>query len=98
MAMSWSEIYVSGLAVIGVKAFLWESRQFAGMIPTETRDPFMTEIRSPAHVADLIFENGKIYTVNAQLPWAEAVAVRNGRIVFVGSARGAREWQGPQTR
>jgi hypothetical protein len=27
MAMSWSEIYVSGTTVIGVKAFLRESRQ-----------------------------------------------------------------------
>jgi predicted amidohydrolase YtcJ len=64
----------------------------------------MTEIRSAqpglraANAADLIFENGKIYTVDARLPWAEAVAVRNGKIVFVGSAKGAREWQGPQTR
>ena len=66
----------------------------------------MTEIRSdqtpgarPAkNAADLIFENGKVYTVDPRMPWAEAVAVRNGKIVFVGSAGGAREWQGPQTR
>ena len=65
----------------------------------------MTEIRSAqttgsrtANAADLIFENGKVYTVDARLPWAEAVAVRHGKIVFVGSARGARDWQGPQTR
>lgn len=64
----------------------------------------MTEMRSAqpglgtADTADLIFWNGKVYTVDARLPWAEAVAVRNGKIVFVGSARGAREWQGPQTR
>ena len=64
----------------------------------------MTEIRSaqtpgsrPANAADLIFENGKVYTVDARLPWAEAVAVRHGKIVFVGSAKGARDWQGPQT-
>ena len=65
----------------------------------------MTDIRSdqtpgprPANAADLIFENGKVYTVDVRMPWAEAVAVRNGKIVFVGSAKGAREWQGPQTR
>lgn len=65
----------------------------------------MTDIRSdqtpgprPANSADLIFENGKVYTVDARIPWAEAVAVRNGKIVFVGSAKGAREWHGPQTR
>ena len=63
----------------------------------------MTELHSAqagppaAKAADLIFENGKVYTVDARFPWAEAVAVKNGKIVFVGSARGAREWQGPQT-
>ena len=65
----------------------------------------MTDIQSdqtpgprPANAADLIFENGKVYTVDARMPWAEAVAVRNGKIVFVGPAKGAREWHGPQTR
>ena len=64
----------------------------------------MTEIRSaqpgsrPVNVADVIFENGKVYTVDARMPWAEAVAVKNGKIVFIGTANGAREWQGPQTR
>jgi predicted amidohydrolase YtcJ len=50
-----------------------------------------------ALAADLIFENGKIYTVDRRMPWAEAVAIRNGKIVFVGTTAGAREWQGPQT-
>lgn len=64
----------------------------------------MTENRSaqnarrPANEADLIFGNARVYTVDARMPWAEAVAVKNGKIVFVGSAGGAREWQGPQTR
>jgi predicted amidohydrolase YtcJ len=51
-----------------------------------------------ALAADLIFENGKIYTVDRRMPWAEAVAIRNGKIVFVGTTAGAREWQGPQTK
>jgi predicted amidohydrolase YtcJ len=34
--------------------------------------------------ADLILFNGKIYTVNTQQPWAEAVAVKNGEIIAVG--------------
>ncbi|MDI1263236.1 MAG: amidohydrolase [bacterium] len=64
----------------------------------------MTENRSaqnghrPANEADLIFGNGRVYTVDARMPWAEAVAVKNGKIVFVGSAGGASEWQGPQTK
>lgn len=79
---------------------------FPGMMPHPKPEIIMTEMRSdqtpgprPAkNAADLIFENGKVYTVDPRMPWAEAVAVRNGKIVFVGSAGGAREWQGPQTR
>jgi predicted amidohydrolase YtcJ len=35
--------------------------------------------------ADLIFVNGAVYTVDAARRWAQAVAVRDGRIVAVGS-------------
>lgn len=34
--------------------------------------------------ADLIIHNAKIYTVDPDLPWAEAVAMGNGRIMAVG--------------
>ncbi|MCZ7673411.1 MAG: amidohydrolase family protein [Chloroflexi bacterium] len=34
---------------------------------------------------DLIIHNAKIYTVDPQLPWAEAVAVHNGRFLSVGA-------------
>lgn len=35
--------------------------------------------------ADLILFNAQIYTVDTQQPWAEAVAVQNGRFLAVGS-------------
>ncbi|MFN8459163.1 MAG: amidohydrolase family protein [Anaerolineae bacterium] len=34
--------------------------------------------------ADLILTNGRVYTVDANQPWAEAVACANGRIIAVG--------------
>jgi predicted amidohydrolase YtcJ len=34
---------------------------------------------------DKLLLNGKIYTVNEQQPWAEAVYIKNGKIEFVGS-------------
>ena len=37
------------------------------------------------HHADLVFVNGAVYTVDAGRPWAEAVAVRGGRICAVGT-------------
>jgi len=35
--------------------------------------------------ADIVLLNGGVYTVDAERRWAEAVAVRDGEIVFVGS-------------
>lgn len=48
--------------------------------------------------ADWLFHNGPIYTVNAGLPAADAVAVRGKHIVYVGDEAGVADWRGPQTR
>ena len=48
--------------------------------------------------ADLILTNGVIYTVNEAQPWAEAVAVRNGEIQYVGDAAGVEELAGNDTQ
>lgn len=48
--------------------------------------------------ADLLFEGGAVYTVDAARSWATAVAVRDGRIVYVGDDAGARAFVGPHTR
>ena len=39
--------------------------------------------------ADLIFTNARIYTVDSARPIAQALGIRDGRIMFVGSAREA---------
>jgi predicted amidohydrolase YtcJ len=36
-------------------------------------------------IADLVFYNGKFWTVNPDMPWTEAVAIRGGRILRVGT-------------
>ncbi|HEY7114785.1 MAG TPA: amidohydrolase [Thermoanaerobaculia bacterium] len=48
--------------------------------------------------ADLVLTGGAVYTVDAPRSWAEAVAVRGGRITYVGTAAGAKRWIGPSTR
>lgn len=48
--------------------------------------------------ADLVFHGGSVYTVDASRSWAEAVAIRAGRIVYVGADIGAKAWIGPNTR
>jgi predicted amidohydrolase YtcJ len=47
--------------------------------------------------ADLVLQGGKVYTVDAGRSLAQAVAVRDGRVVFVGSASEAKRWIGPKT-
>jgi predicted amidohydrolase YtcJ len=47
--------------------------------------------------AELLLLNGAVHTVNDRQPHAEAVAVQNGRIVFVGSRADSEPYQGPQT-
>jgi predicted amidohydrolase YtcJ len=48
--------------------------------------------------ADTVFKNGYVYTVRPGQPVARAVAVRHGKIVYVGSNRGARAFVGPSTK
>ena len=36
-------------------------------------------------MADLVLFNGKVFTVEKAIPWAEAVAVRDGKIIAVGA-------------
>ena len=48
-------------------------------------------------VADRILLNADVYTVNEAQPWAEAIAIRNEKIIFVGDTAGARAHQGPDT-
>jgi predicted amidohydrolase YtcJ len=52
----------------------------------------------PAQPADLVVTAGHVYTADAAHPLAQAFAVREGRVVFVGSAREALALRGPQTR
>src|SRR5437867_4035903 len=51
-----------------------------------------------AQQADLIFHHGKIVTVDAVFSIAEAVAVKSGRILKVGSDREILQLKGPHTK
>jgi len=48
--------------------------------------------------AELVVTNARIYTVDEGRPVAQAMAVRGGRVLFVGDARGALALRGPGTR
>ena len=51
----------------------------------------------PTLLADLVLQNGSIYTVNADQPWASAVAVKDGKIIYVGNVVGVSRFIGDGT-
>ena len=53
---------------------------------------------SAGRPADLLLTAGRVWTADPARPWAEAVAVREGRIVFIGSSEAARAHKGAATR
>ncbi len=57
-----------------------------------------TAAASAPQKADLVLRNARIYTVDPQRSLAEALAVRGGRLVYVGSAAAAAPWIGSGTR
>jgi len=61
---------------------------------------FVTLISSqqPREVADIVFRNGNIYTVDETNPKAQAVALRADRIVYVGSNSGVQSFVAQRTR
>jgi hypothetical protein len=52
---------------------------------------------SPNAAADYVFTNGKVYTVNPDQEWAQAVAVRGDTIVYVGDSDSAKAFVGEKT-
>ncbi|MDQ8152294.1 MAG: amidohydrolase [Gemmatimonadota bacterium] len=49
-------------------------------------------------VADLVVTNGRIYTADAARPVVDAMAIRGGRVVFVGDRAGAKALTGAATQ
>ena len=52
----------------------------------------------PRQSADIVLRNGVVATMDATRSWAQAVAIRGGRVVFVGTDRDVATWIGRQTR
>jgi predicted amidohydrolase YtcJ len=48
--------------------------------------------------ADQVYRDGRIYTGNEKAPWAEAVAIKDDQIIYVGSAAGVSEAIGRRTK
>lgn len=58
----------------------------------------LASTQSKTEPADIVFKNGNIYTVNERQPHAEAIAVKAGKIIFVGSNNDAKAYEAKGTR
>ncbi len=54
--------------------------------------------QSDSKGADMVISGAPIYTVDSQRSWAEAIAIKDGRIVYVGSKNGLNNWVGTSTK
>jgi predicted amidohydrolase YtcJ len=81
--MKGSRILATGLLVLAVMALL----AFAGIAGAAKKSP-----------ANTVFTHGYVYTVNPGQRTAQAVAVRGGKIIYVGSDQGARAFVGKNTK
>jgi predicted amidohydrolase YtcJ len=61
-------------------------------------EPVLSEAKRSRMDVDLIFVNGNVYTANERQPHAEAIAVKQGRIVFVGSNEEVKKLKRDRTR
>lgn len=68
------------------------SCMLVGFVPVTQQQEHSKEI------ADTIFINGKVYTVEVKQPWAEAVAIAKGKIIYVGDTKGAKKYEGKNTK
>src|SRR5437879_432827 len=59
---------------------------------------FVSGVTAGAETAETIFINGNIYTVNDKQPFAQAIAVKGDRIIFVGANADAEQFRGDKTR
>ncbi len=48
--------------------------------------------------ADIVIRNARVYTVNPDLPWAEAIAIKDEHISYVGSQSGVEPYLSGQTQ
>ena len=76
---------------ISVTAVLMAAVVFGG-------DMFPAHGEAKATAAELILTHGKVYTVNPAQPWAEAVAVKDGQIIAVGTNQDVAKLAGKNTR
>ncbi|MDH5306313.1 MAG: amidohydrolase [Myxococcales bacterium] len=91
--MRFSVPVLIAIAFLGVSAACSQQRSAR----SESAAPGAVAAPPPA-AADLALRGGAVYTLDATRSWAHAVAIRAGRIVYVGTDRGLEPFLGEKTR
>jgi predicted amidohydrolase YtcJ len=68
------------------------------LIATLLSIPLFAAADAPSQPADIIVTNARIYTVNPQHTWADAIAIRGEKIVAVGDRKQVETLRGPATK
>lgn len=55
------------------------------------------EQKDSVNTAEIIYTNGKFYTVNKENPWAEALAIKDTRIIAIGNLTEVNKFKGDAT-
>ena len=69
-----------------------------GLLGYLTTSCVSCEGREHQESADLILSGAIIFTSNKQQPWAEAVAIKNGKFIYVGDSAGASKYLSDNTQ
>jgi len=77
---------------------LCSARKLSLLIALAILAPALPLAGQVAQPADAVLVHARIYTVNARQPWAEALAIRGGNLVAVGTEAEIRKYRGPSTR
>lgn len=74
---------------IGLENYLW----LAALLIVLTTSCQPTSNSTNQESADLVITNAKIFTSNKQQPWAEALAIKDGKFIYVGDANGIASYE-----
>ena len=61
------------------------SLSLAGCSPADQPAAESSTAAANSNLADTVYTNGKIYTVNEAQPWAQAVAILDGKFIVFGT-------------
>jgi predicted amidohydrolase YtcJ len=89
---------IAVIALVALAACAREPVEPAGGARPAPELPLRPVGAAPVEPADLVLRGGAVYTLDTARSWAQAVAVRDGSIVYVGSDEKAAPFIGEETR